>query len=89
MGAVSSLVPTLAPMHVRPFAPAEVTSIHHAAEVDPREVGLTADDVNEMWGAIVRLYQTGLHPAIALDCRHHQAAQKTRHRDGQCHARRH
>jgi CubicO group peptidase (beta-lactamase class C family) len=53
-------------MHVRAFAPTEVTSIHHAAEVNPRDVGLTPEDVTEMWGAIVRLYQTGLHPAIGL-----------------------
>ncbi len=35
-------------------------------EADPRSVGLTAAGVAEMWDSVVRLYQTGLHPAIGL-----------------------
>src|SRR5579883_2560959 len=51
---------------VRVFPAEEVTTRDAAAEVDPREVGLTAGGVAEMWGSVVRLYETGLHPAIAL-----------------------
>lgn len=52
-------------MHIRAFPPAEVTS-RNAAEVDPRRVGLEPADVEAMWSAVVRLYETGLHPAIGL-----------------------
>src|SRR5688572_13624141 len=50
--------------HVRVHPPERVSSL--AAETDPRDVGLRGEDVEEMWRAVVRLYQTGLHPAIAL-----------------------
>lgn len=53
-------------MHVAHFAPDAVTSCNTAAESNPRDVGLTRDDVDAMWEAVVRLYRTGLHPAIAL-----------------------
>ncbi len=56
-------------MHVRVFPAAEVTSRNAAAEVDPREVGLSAADVDAMWASVERLYATGLHPAIALAVR--------------------
>jgi CubicO group peptidase (beta-lactamase class C family) len=49
---------------VRVYPAEEVTT--RAPEVDPREVGLTPEGVEEMWGAVVRLYETGLHPAIGL-----------------------
>jgi CubicO group peptidase (beta-lactamase class C family) len=52
--------------HVRIYPIAEVESSNDDAEVDPRAAGLTASDVDAIWGAVVRLYQTGLHPAIAL-----------------------
>jgi len=57
--------------HVRVYPPAEVTSRNDAAEVDPREVGLTRANVDAIWTAMVRLYQTGLHPAAALCVRRH------------------
>ncbi len=44
----------------------EVTTRDGGAEVDPREGGLTPEGVAEIWASVVRLYQTGLHPAIAL-----------------------
>ncbi|MDB4966685.1 MAG: class beta-lactamase-related serine hydrolase [Myxococcales bacterium] len=50
---------------VRKFAPSEVTSIN-PAEADPSAGGLARGDVDEIWRAVVRLYETGLHPAIAL-----------------------
>jgi CubicO group peptidase (beta-lactamase class C family) len=55
-----------APMHVRTSTPAEVTSRNAQAEVDPARAGLEPADVEGMWGSVVRLYETGLHPAIAL-----------------------
>lgn len=51
---------------VRVFPPEEVTSIDHEAEVDPREVGLQRGDIEAIWGSVVRHYQTGLHPSLAL-----------------------
>ena len=63
-------VPRFRPVYVR-VAPAEsVTSRNVSAEVDPRDVGMTARDVDDIWASIVRLYRTGLHPAIALTLRH-------------------
>lgn len=55
-----------AAIHVSPFAAAEVTSRNVEAEVDPRLAGLEASDVATIWASVVRLYETGLHPAIAL-----------------------
>jgi CubicO group peptidase (beta-lactamase class C family) len=54
------------PMHVRVFPAAEVTSRNEAAEVDPREAGLTKANVDAMWNATTKLYESALHPAIAL-----------------------
>ncbi len=53
-------------MHVRAFPPEEVTSRNAEGEVDPRAVGLERADVDAIWSAVVRLYRTGLHPAIGL-----------------------
>ncbi len=53
------------PFHVRAYPPAEVTS-RSPKEEDPAAAGLSADDVDAIWHAVVRLYETGLHPAIAL-----------------------
>ncbi len=43
-----------------------ITSIRRDAEVQPRDVGVTAPAVARVWRAVERLYQTGLHPAIQL-----------------------
>jgi CubicO group peptidase (beta-lactamase class C family) len=53
-------------MHVRVFPPDEVTSRNGAAEVEPRAGGLEQGDVDAIWKSVVRLYETGLQPAIAL-----------------------
>jgi CubicO group peptidase (beta-lactamase class C family) len=58
-------------MHVRAFAPEAVTSRNTAAEADPRDAGLQTGDIDAIWAAVVRLYGTGLHPAIALCVRRH------------------
>src|SRR5512138_1132645 len=55
--------------HVRPFPAAAVESRNAEAEVDPRAVGLERGAVDAIWAAVVRLYETGLHPAIALTLR--------------------
>src|SRR4051812_45387834 len=46
--------------------PADEVTTHDAIEVDPRDAGLTAAGVDEIWRSVVRLYETGLHPAICL-----------------------
>ncbi len=53
------------PFHVRVHTPDEVTS-RSPQEEDPAAAGLSVSDVDAMWRSVVRLYQTGLHPAIAL-----------------------
>ena len=47
-----------------------VTTIDHKAEVDPREVGLLESDVEAIWDNILRVYRTGVHPAITINIRH-------------------
>ncbi len=52
-------------MHVRVRDVEAVTS-RSPRERDPRDAGLTRDDVEGMWRAIARLYRAGLHPAISV-----------------------
>ena len=47
-----------------------VITIDHKAEVDPREVGLLQSDVDHIWDNIIRIYRTGVHPAITACLRH-------------------
>jgi len=51
---------------VRVYPAEEVTTRDVAAETDPRAVGLTREGVAQIWASVVRLYETGLHPAIGL-----------------------
>jgi len=60
----------LRPAYVRVAPEGAVTSRNVSAEVDPRDVGMTAADVDAIWASVVRLYRTGLHPALALTLRH-------------------
>lgn len=53
------------PVTVTPFDPEAVTTKSHR-ETDPRGVGLTTKDVDAIWQAVVRYYQLGLHPSLAL-----------------------
>ena len=55
----------LLPVAVRTFDPEEVTTKSHR-ETDPRGVGLSTQDVEAIWSAVVRFYKSGLHPAIAI-----------------------
>ncbi|MCA9677126.1 MAG: beta-lactamase family protein [Kofleriaceae bacterium] len=51
---------------VRTFPPEEVTRRNADAEVDPREAGLDARDVDAIWRAAVGVYASGLYPAVQL-----------------------
>src|SRR4051812_33351954 len=51
---------------VQVYPAEEVTTRDAEAETDPREVGLTREGISEIWASVVDLYETGLHPAIAL-----------------------
>jgi CubicO group peptidase (beta-lactamase class C family) len=51
-------------VHIRTYPPEEVTAC--AAEEAPEAGGLERADVEAIWDSVVRLYKTGLHPAIAL-----------------------
>jgi CubicO group peptidase (beta-lactamase class C family) len=48
-----------------------VTSRRAAAEIDPRALGVKTAAVEEVWRAVERLYQSGVHPAIQLCVRRH------------------
>lgn len=58
------------PPYVRVHDVESVTSRNAAAEVEPTDVGLARRDVDAIWQAAIRLYRTGLHPALALCVRH-------------------
>ncbi|MBP6700078.1 MAG: beta-lactamase family protein [Halioglobus sp.] len=47
-----------------------VITIAKKQEVDPRDVGLLQSDVDRIWDSIIRLYKTGVHPAITACIRH-------------------
>jgi CubicO group peptidase (beta-lactamase class C family) len=65
-------VPSLCARHARvPTDLERVTTIRAAAEVDPRGVGVAPEAVGRIWGAIERLYASGVHPAIQLSVRRH------------------
>lgn len=51
---------------VKTAPPEEVTSVNLAAEVPAKDVGMRPGDVDAIWRSVVRLYQSGLHPAISL-----------------------
>ena len=46
-----------------------VISIDSAKEVDPQEVGMQQADVEKIWGNVIKVYQTGVHPAITVSLR--------------------
>lgn len=47
-----------------------VITIDSKKEVDPRDVGLLPADVDRIWDNIIKLYKTGVHPAISACIRH-------------------
>ncbi len=56
---------------VEPFPASDVTSRDGAPEMEHALAGLAAADVEAIWASVEGLYQTGLHPAIALCVRRH------------------
>jgi CubicO group peptidase (beta-lactamase class C family) len=50
-----------------------VTRIATDREVDPRSVGVDPTGVRAIWDAAVRLYRSGIHPAVAVCVRHRGA----------------
>lgn len=57
------------PNTIRVFDPEDVTT-RSDREVPAEDLGLSPDAVEEIWRAVVGLYRTGLHPAIALCLRY-------------------
>ena len=53
------------PNRVQYFPPDDVTTFG-AREEPPASGGLTTAQVEEIWDAVVRYYETGLHPSLAL-----------------------
>tara|TARA_R110001592_G_scaffold363372_1_gene686133 strand:+ start:255900 stop:257195 length:1296 start_codon:yes stop_codon:yes gene_type:complete len=47
-----------------------VINIDSKKEVDPHEVGLLQTDVEQIWDNIIKVYKTGVHPAITACIRH-------------------
>ena len=47
-----------------------VINIDTKQETDPREVGLLHSDVDRIWDNIIKVYRTGVHPAITACVRH-------------------
>jgi CubicO group peptidase (beta-lactamase class C family) len=38
-------------------------------EVDPQSVGMSRADVDRIWGDVIKVYRTGVHPAITINLR--------------------
>jgi len=47
-----------------------VITIDRKKEVDPKDVGLLQSDVDTIWDHIIKVYRTGVHPAITACIRH-------------------
>jgi CubicO group peptidase (beta-lactamase class C family) len=60
------MIRTLFGNRIARFVPEAVTSVNRAAECAPEEAELTVHDVEAIWAAVVALYRTRMHPAIAL-----------------------
>ncbi|NJD32196.1 MAG: beta-lactamase family protein [Gammaproteobacteria bacterium] len=50
---------------------ASVTTIAADEEREPGRVGMTREGVDAIWGAIEKMYATGMHPGISLVVRRH------------------
>jgi CubicO group peptidase (beta-lactamase class C family) len=53
------------PNRVRVYPPESVTTISEH-EVDPRDVGVSPEDVDAIWAAVVTYYKMGLQPSMSL-----------------------
>jgi CubicO group peptidase (beta-lactamase class C family) len=49
-----------------PASLAEVTTIRREREIDPHAVGVEPVAIKRIWGAVERLYHSGIHPAIQV-----------------------
>ncbi len=67
---LSDLKRRLRPNRIQVFPPEDVTTIGEREEA-PSAGGLTGSQVEEIWDAVVRYYETGLHPSLALCIRRH------------------
>ena len=67
---LNQLKTLLRPNRIQHFPPEDVTSFGEREE-PPGEGGLTTSQVEEIWDAVVRYYETGLHPSLALCIRRH------------------
>jgi CubicO group peptidase (beta-lactamase class C family) len=69
--ALSDMVPTLVRRARVPSDVASVTTVRSGSEVEAREVGADPAGVARAWGAIERVYRSGIHPAmqICVRCR--------------------
>jgi CubicO group peptidase (beta-lactamase class C family) len=47
-----------------------VTRIDTKKEVDPESVGMSQADVERIWDHVIKVYRTGVHPAITINVRH-------------------
>jgi CubicO group peptidase (beta-lactamase class C family) len=47
-----------------------VINIDSKKEVDPHDVGLLQPDVDRIWDSIIKVYKTGVHPAVTACIRH-------------------
>ena len=47
-----------------------VTRIDTKKEVDPESVGMSQADVERIWDRVIKVYRTGVHPAITINVRH-------------------
>jgi CubicO group peptidase (beta-lactamase class C family) len=61
-----SLVPSLVTRAEVPEDLASVQTIDRRAEVAPQDVGLAPAAVEDIWGAALRWYRSGIHPAISI-----------------------
>jgi CubicO group peptidase (beta-lactamase class C family) len=46
-----------------------VITIDAKKEVDPQQVGMKQADVDEIWDNLIKVYKTGVHPAITVNIR--------------------
>ena len=67
---LSDLKNRLRPNRIHRFLPEDVTSFGEREE-PPAAGGLSTSQVEEIWDSVVRYYETGLHPSLALCIRRH------------------
>lgn len=51
---------------IHPYQSDDVTAIDHASEVEPTQVGLSHNQIENIWRSVEACYESGIHPAITL-----------------------